>query len=72
MSIVRQNLMTREGYTPYCGAERCLYTWPRTFFNGHQFRCKCGWQSSFEPAFIAAYKAKLANERANAKENRRG
>lgn len=30
LSIVRQNLLEREGYSPYCGAESCLFHWPRT------------------------------------------
>lgn len=58
MSIVRENLMTREGYTPYCGAERCPLRMPRTFFNGVQFQCNCGWQSGFEAEFIEQYKAR--------------
>lgn len=60
MSIVRNNLMTRPGYAPYCGAEKCGATWPRTRFNGSQFQCVCGWKSSFEPEFIDEYKAKWA------------
>ncbi len=55
-SIVRHNLMTRPGYTPYCGADRCPHRWPRTEFNGSQFVCSCGWSSHFEPEFIAEYK----------------
>lgn len=57
MSIVRENLLTRLGYSPYCGADRCRGTWPRTVFNGKQFRCpSCGWESKFEPEFIEEYK----------------
>lgn len=55
MSVVRNNLLTRPGYTPYCGAENCHLHWPRTKFNGKQFGCVCGWRSNFEPAFIAQY-----------------
>jgi hypothetical protein len=58
MSIVRDNLMNRPGYTPYCGAAHCWFHWPRTRFNGQQFQCGCGWQSSFELSFIDQYKQK--------------
>lgn len=60
MSIVRDNLMNERGYTPYCGAEECYWHWPRTRFNGSQFACRCGFETTFEPEFIAAYKAKWA------------
>lgn len=62
MSIVRENLMTRKGYTPYCGNEHCPLDMPRTNFIRGQFWCGCGWQSSFEPEFIAAYEAKWAEK----------
>jgi len=56
MSIVRDNLMTRKGYSPYCGNRVCI-TMPRTVFNGNQFVCKqCGWQSLFPKDFIETYK----------------
>ena len=58
MSIVRENLMTREGYTPYCGDMECKLGMPRTHFINGQFQCVCGWRSHFEPEFIKAYKAK--------------
>lgn len=61
LSIVRENLMTRRGYTPYCGADPCPYRWPRTRFDGEQFACRCGWRSGFEPEFIAAFKARWAS-----------
>lgn len=57
MTIVRKNLLTQLGYTPYCGNDGCRFHWPRTKFNGKQFECSCGWQSAFEPEFIEAYKA---------------
>lgn len=57
LSIVRENLLKVRGYTPYCGADKCAWHWPRTRFNGSQFACGCGWVSSFEPEFIAQYKA---------------
>lgn len=62
MSIVRENLMTREGYAPYCGNENCRLNMPRTHFINGQFACGCGWKSSFEPEFIAAYQAKWAGD----------
>lgn len=58
ISIIRQNLMDCKGYAPYCGSTTCRFDMPRTYFNGAQFTCKCGWQSAFGPEFIAAYKAK--------------
>lgn len=58
MSIVRENLMTREGYAPYCGWDGCR-TMPRTHFINGQFQCpSCGWRSEFDPEFVAAYRAK--------------
>ena len=65
-SIVRENLMTKEGYTGYCGSKLCAARtptspdrWPRTKWNGEQFVCpKCGWTSQFPEDFIKRYKAK--------------
>lgn len=56
MSIVRDNLMTRKGYSPYCGSTgHCPL--PRTHFDGEQFVCKhCGWRSEFPKEFIDTYK----------------
>jgi hypothetical protein len=59
VSIVRRNLMNCPGYTPYCGADPCKLRWPRTWFNGTQFQCGCGWRSSFEAAFIEQYSKRL-------------
>lgn len=56
-SIVRKNLMTKPGYVPYCGSDKCVYRWPRAKFNGYQFQCLCGWRSSFEESFIEEYRA---------------
>lgn len=60
MSIVRENLMTREGYSPYCGDMNCRAGMPRTRFVNGQFQCACGWRSGFEAEFIDAYQAKWA------------
>jgi hypothetical protein len=65
-STVRDNLMTREGYTPYCASELCAPRtmnspdrWLRTNFNGEQFVCpKCNWISKVPKDFIDRYKAK--------------
>jgi len=57
-SIVRQNLMERKGYAPYCCECRSM---ARTEWSEEkeQFVCRsCGWQSSFEAEFIARYKTK--------------
>lgn len=66
ISIVRQNLMTIQGYTGYCGSALCKprtrYSperWPRTVFNGDQFVCpKCNWVSEYPIDFITRYKKK--------------
>jgi hypothetical protein len=55
-STVRRNLLTRPGYTPYCGADHCRHHAPRTEWDGRQFVCKCGWRSEFPDDFIDAYK----------------
>lgn len=58
-TIVRHNLLTQRGYTPYCGADCCVG--PRTQFDGYQFACgRCGWRSSFDSQFIAQYRAAIA------------
>lgn len=57
-SIVRDNLMNRAGYVPYCGNANCSLGMPRTHFIRDQFECGCGWRSTFEADFITAYKAK--------------
>ena len=57
MSIVRANLMTTNGYTPYCGG--MCKSMPRTKFDGKQFVCpSCGWVSSFPTEFIREYVGK--------------
>jgi len=54
-SIVRDNLINVEGYSPYCGNHECVKT-PRTVFYGRQFRCEsCGWVSEFPSDFIEKY-----------------
>lgn len=60
MSLIRENLMERPGYSPYCGSDRCPLSMPRTKFDGAQFRCACGWRSGFDAEFIEQYKAKWA------------
>lgn len=60
MNTVRDNLLNRPGYTPYCGALYCRLRWPRTQFNGEQFECGCGWRAGFEASFIEQYKQRAA------------
>ena len=67
MSIVRQNLLSQLNYTPYCGNVDCVIGMPRSVFNGSQFECKCGWQSSFESEFIEQYKDAQNKMRQSAK-----
>ena len=72
MSIVRDNLIGRKGYTPYCGSERCKpreeyplkgERWPRTKWTGKQFKCpKCNWESEFPDDFINEYKKRWENK----------
>jgi hypothetical protein len=60
MSIVRDNLMTQDGYTPYCGNLTCSHQMPRSVWNGKQFECACGWVSEFPKDFIDEYKNRWA------------
>lgn len=62
VSIVRTNLLSQPGYSPYCGSEKC---YRRTKFNGNQFECKCGWKSAFPSEFIAEYKIVLEKQKLN-------
>lgn len=62
MSLIRENLLTRPGYSPYCGSEKCILGMPRTMFDGKQFWCDCGWRSAFDAEFIAKYKARWASD----------
>lgn len=57
-SIVRDNLLTRPDYTPYCGNSKCNRNMPRTYFveTVGQFKCHCGWKSQFPADFIQKYK----------------
>ena len=51
--------MNQKDYTPYCGEDKGLCSWPRTHFDGEQFVCKyCGWRSAFPVDFIKEYKEK--------------
>ena len=65
-TVIRENLMTQEGYSPYCGSDI-----PRDFVNGcdnprtkynsklNQFVCPhCGFTTRFAPDFIKRYKEK--------------
>tara|TARA_R100001244_G_scaffold25113_1_gene25276 strand:- start:4735 stop:5169 length:435 start_codon:yes stop_codon:yes gene_type:complete len=55
ISIVRKNLLTRVGYTPYCVNIACVDT-SRSKFDGEQFKCEsCDWRSEFESEFIKKY-----------------
>lgn len=63
-TLIRENLITREGYSPYCGNsisrdQKSGCDNPRTKFNGEQFVCPhCGWISNFASDFIIRYKDK--------------
>jgi hypothetical protein len=53
-STVRNNLMKRPGYRPYC---MCCIGLSRMWFDGEQFFCGATKErTSFEPEFIAKYK----------------
>lgn len=59
-SIVRENLMTREEYAPYCGSNSCTYRMRRSKWDSvkNQFACTCGWVTEFPDDFIKRYKEK--------------
>ena len=60
-SPVRQNLMIRPNYTPYCGNFKYC-TLPRTFYDQGQFRCpRCGWVSNFPQDFMELYHSHWGN-----------
>lgn len=55
-SIVRHNLLIRDGYAPYCGNGTCMN---RVSYNMNTglAKCQCGWESSkLPPDFINLYK----------------
>jgi len=54
-SLIRDNLMSRPNYTPYCGNNACRLNMPRTHFKDNQFQCNCGWKSEFDQIFINQY-----------------
>ena len=66
ISVVRENLMTIEGYTGYCGNDKPRFTIggcdnPRTMWDKEkqQFVCpRCGWVSQYPEDFIKRYKEK--------------
>lgn len=60
ISTVRDNIMSDEYYTPYCGSFTCNLRSPRTNWSGKQkqFTCKCGWSSNFPQNFIKRYISK--------------
>ena len=60
ISTVRENLMNEKGYSPFCGAVRCLFSMPRSKWDAdkNQFTCRCGWVSEFPQDFIKRYKKK--------------
>ena len=54
--IVRNNLMKRQGYAPYCGHVHCFN---RLVWDGEQFECKAHkYRTDFPEDFIAGYKAR--------------
>ena len=57
-SIVRNNLMKRPGYRPYCGSGACSFRMPRLTWDGAQFNCHCGFRTEFPADFIGPYKAR--------------
>ena len=56
-SIVRMNLLTIAGYTPYCAGDYSVCRLPRLVFDGEQFKCpRCSYRTNFDPVFIHEYK----------------
>ena len=54
-SIVRNNLMKRPNYAPYC---MCCKYMDRMKWDGGQFAHWCGARTEFPDEFIAGYKAR--------------
>lgn len=54
-SIVRNNLMKRPGYAPYCMGCSSM---SRMVWDGEQFKHYCGARTEFPGDFIAGYKAR--------------
>lgn len=69
-SIVRNNLMKRPKYTPYCGDGGCRFLMPRMGFDGDQFRCMCGYRTNFPDDFMEGYKARWCSPSETANEDR--
>ena len=65
-TIVRENLMTEQNYTPYCGnmmpfghSHHCSNPRTKWYYDLEQFKCpECNWQSEFPDDFIKRYKEK--------------
>lgn len=69
-STVRDNLMKRPGYAPYCmgmvrdDSERgfretaCTSRFRRMRWDGEQFACPCGSRTEFPEDFMELYKAR--------------
>ena len=57
LSIPRRNLLTVRNYEPYCGADVCSRGMPRVSFDGRQFICECGWESSLGQEFLLFYRS---------------
>lgn len=54
-SIVRNNLMKRPGYAPYCMACTSM---SRMVWDGMQFKHVCGSRTEFPDDFLALYRAR--------------
>lgn len=65
-TIVRENLMTQQNYSPYCGNNKsfrsiggCYNPRVKWVPELNQFKCpNCGWVSEFPEDFIKRYKAR--------------
>lgn len=53
--LIRSILLLKKDYIPPCKGTMCIRA-PVITFNGSQFQCDCGWQSSHESEFICEYK----------------
>lgn len=73
-TIVRNNLMKRPGYAPYCMGQKrtadgegweqtmCFASFQRMRWDGEQFSCRCGARTEFPDTFIKGYKARWHTE----------
>ncbi len=53
---LEKTLLTHKCESPPCEAKDCRFSWPRTAFDGEQFKCLCGWRTNYSKEFIEKWK----------------